>query len=81
MSIVVVEVPRVDFSIEPSQYVSWVDVGEEDASKAEGGRGGTFDGLRSGAGRFFNSFEKSIGTNIAPMSGQLMKQVLSILGR
>ena len=68
---VAVEVSRVDFTIEPSQFVSWIDVGDEDGGKGEDRQATALDGLRQGAGRLINS----VNQGGQAVGGQLYAQM------
>jgi len=69
--VVAVEVSRVDFTIEPSQFVSWIDVGDEDGGKGEDRQATALDGLRQGAGRLINS----VNQGGQAVGGQLYAQM------
>ena len=60
-----------DFTIEPSQFVSWIDVGDEDGGKGEDRQATALDGLRQGAGRLINS----VNQGGQAVGGQLYAQM------
>eukprot|EP00960_Hanusia_phi_P072112 767704-Hanusia_phi.AAC.6 len=65
--VVVVEVPRIEFSIDGEQFVPWINFQQADADSA---RTRISEGIRKGADRLW--------AGVAPLQGSLMKQMKNL---
>ncbi|EKX50055.1 PDZ_CTP_protease and SacI domain-containing protein [Guillardia theta CCMP2712] len=65
--VVVVEVPRIEFSINDAQFVPWINFQPSDS---EGSRSRFSEGIRKGADRLW--------AGVAPLQGSLMKQMKNL---